>query len=94
VYDGQKLLLIVVKLIGRLIVSLLSTNIKLLYTSLDLLTGRLLMMYDILLQHLFLCYSSCVKSVVGFFYMIGVNIMLLVNLIMTILPDKYFKTVF
>jgi len=67
VYDGQKLLLIVVKLIGRLIVSLLSTNIKLLYTSFDLLTGRLLMMYDILLQHLFLCYSSCAKSVVGFF---------------------------
>ena len=53
-------------------VSLLSTNIK---TSFDLLTDRLtpsvtdqlLIMCGILLQHLFLCYSSCVQSILGFF---------------------------
>jgi len=38
-------------------------------------TDQLLIMYGILLRHLFfLCCSSCVQSVVGFFYMIDVNI--------------------
>jgi len=54
---------------------LLSTNIKLLQTSFDLLTDRLmpsvtdrlLIMYGILLQCFFLCGSSCVQSVMGFF---------------------------
>ena len=30
-------------------------------------TDRLLIMYGILLQRLFLCYNSCVQSIVGFF---------------------------
>jgi len=30
-------------------------------------TDRLLMMYGILLQHCFLCYSSWVQSIMGFF---------------------------
>jgi len=54
-------------------VSLLSTNIKLRKASFDLLTDRLtpsvtdrlLSMYGILLQRLFLCYSSCVQSIMG-----------------------------
>ena len=55
---------------------LLSTDIKLLWTSFDLVTDRLmpsvtdrlLIMYDILLQHLLLCYSSCVHSILDFIY--------------------------
>jgi len=55
--------------------TLLSTNIILLYTSFDLMTDRLtpsvtdrlLIMYSILLQHLYLCYRSCVPSILGFF---------------------------
>jgi len=78
-------------------VSLLSTNIKLLYTSFDLLTGRLmpsvtdqlLIMYGILLQHLFLCYNSCVQSVIGFLYDWCERHVVIKNLIMNILPDKY-----
>jgi len=50
-------------------------------------------MYGVLLQRLFLCCSSCEQSVMGF-YMAGVNMILLVNKRMNILPDKYFKTVF
>jgi len=52
--------------------SLLSINIKLLQTSLlterptPSATGRLLIMDGFLLQYLFLCYSSCVQSVIGF----------------------------
>jgi len=34
----------------------------------DLVTDRLLVMYGILLQRLFLCYSSCVQSIMGFLY--------------------------
>ena len=58
-------------------VSLLATNIKLLYaqTSSDLLTDRLmlsvtdqlLIMYGILLQHVLLCCSSCVQSITEVF---------------------------
>ena len=67
-----KLFLIVNRQIN---VSLLSRNIKLLWTSFDLLTDRLmpsvtdrlLIMYCILLHHLFLCYDSCVQSIMGFF---------------------------
>ena len=67
-----KLFLIVNRQIN---VSLLSRNIKLLWTSFDLLTDRLmpsvtdrlLIMYGILLQHLFLCNSSCVQSIMEFF---------------------------
>jgi len=55
---------------------------------------RLLIMDGILLQHLFLCYSGYVQSIMGFFYKAGVNFFLLDNYIMNILPDKYFKTVF
>ena len=36
-------------------------------------TDRLLIMYGILLQHLFLCYSSGVQSITGF-YMANVNV--------------------
>jgi len=31
-------------------------------------TDRLLIMYGILLQHFFLCYSSCVNSIMRFLY--------------------------
>jgi len=44
----------------------------------SLVTKQLLIMYDILLQHLFLCYSSCVQLIMGFF-MAGMNIFLLVS---------------
>jgi len=65
-------------------VILLPTNIKLQETSFDLLTDRLtlsatdrlLIMYGILLQHLF-C-GSCVQSIMGLF-MADVNNFLLVN---------------
>jgi len=56
-------------------------------------TDRLLIMYGISstscssLQQLYIVDN-------GIFYMAGVNIFLLVNFIMNILPDKYFKTVF
>jgi len=40
VYDGQKLLLIVAMLTGKINASLLSRNIKLLQTSFDLMTDR------------------------------------------------------
>ena len=74
--------------------SLLSTDIKPLETSFDLLTDRLmpslsdqlLIMYNTFLQHLSLCYSSCVRSIVGFFYMAGVNI------IFSELKNEYFST--
>jgi len=54
--------------------TLLPANIKLLQTSFDLLTNRLipsptdrlLIMYGILLRHLFLCCSSCVQWVMRF----------------------------
>jgi len=57
-------------------VTLLSTNIKLLQTSFDLVTDglmpsvtdRLLIKYGILLQCLFLCYDSCVESIMEFLY--------------------------
>jgi len=46
-------------------------------------TDRLLIMYGILLQHLFLRYSSCVQSIMDGVMdgdnMDGVNIILLVN---------------
>jgi len=53
---------------------LLSRNIKLVSTSFDIVTDgfmpsvtdRLLIMYGILLQHLFLCCSSCVQLIMGF----------------------------
>ena len=56
--------------------SLISTNIKLLQTSFDLLTDRLmlsvtdrlLIMYGILLHSLSLCYSSCIQSIMGFLH--------------------------
>ena len=35
---------------------------------------------SIVLQHLFLCYSSCVQSIMGFFYMADVNVFLLSEL--------------
>ena len=57
------------------------------------LTVWLLIMYGILLQHLF-CYSSCVQSIIRFFYMADMNPFLLLNKIMNILPQKYFKTVY
>ena len=41
-------------------------------------TDRLLIKYGILLQCLFLCYDSCVESIMEF-YMAGVNIFLLPN---------------
>ena len=43
-------------------------------------TERLLITYSILLQRLFLCYSSCVKTTVGFFYTAGLNIFFLSEL--------------
>ena len=81
--------------------SLLSTNIKLLYTSFDLLTerlmpsvtDRLLIMYGILLQHIFLCYSSCIQSIMGFLYD-WCEGRFVSNLKINILPDRHFKTVF
>ena len=59
----------------QITVSLLLTNIRLLQASFDLLTDRLmpsvtdrlLIMYGILLQHLFLCYSSCIQLIMAFF---------------------------
>ena len=80
--------------------SLLSTNIKLLYTSFDLLTerlmpsvtDRLLIMSGILLQHIFLCYSSCIQSIMGFLYVCEGRFVS--NLKINILPDRHFKTVF
>ena len=42
-------------------------------------TDRLLIMYDILLQHFCLSYSSCVQSIVGFFEMADVNVFLLLT---------------
>jgi len=56
-------------------------------------TDRLLIMYDILLQHLFSLLQQLRTVDNGIFYMAGVNIILLVNEIMNILSDKYFKTV-
>jgi len=53
-------------------------------------TDRLLIMYGILLQHLYLPYSSCVQSIMGFFYIAGMNIFLFANNIIIILPHKYF----
>jgi len=68
-------------------VSLLSTNIKLLYTSFDLLadrlmlsvTDRLLIMYGILLQQLFFVMAVVYSGSWDFFYMADVNNFLLVN---------------
>jgi len=56
-------------------------------------TDRLLIMYGILLQHLFSLLGGCVQSIMGF-YMAGVKIILSVNKIINTLRDKYFKTVF
>jgi len=56
-------------------------------------TDQLLSMHGSLLQRLFLCYDTCVHSLVGFLYG-SCEHLLLVNKIMNILPDKYFKTVF
>jgi len=84
-------------------VSLLLRNIKLLWTSFDLLTDRLmpsvtdrlLIMYGILLQHLFLCYSNCVQSIMGFYIWLGVNSFFVSELNNEYsLPNKYLKTVF
>jgi len=77
-------------------VSLLSTNIKLLHTSFDLLTDtpsvtdRLLIMYGILLRQLFLFYSSCVQSITVFLCSWREHLFVS-DLNMNILPDKYFK---
>jgi len=57
------------------------------------LTDRLLIMYGILLQHRFLCYSSCVQSVMGFLYGRCERLFIL-NYIINILPDKCFKKSF
>ena len=66
---------------------LLSTNIKLLQTSFDLLTDRLmpsvtdrlLIMYGILLQWFFSLWQQLCTVGNGIFYMAGVNIFLLLN---------------
>jgi len=50
-------------------------------------TDRLLIMYSILLQHLYLCYSSCVQSIIGFLY--GRCEHLFIADLINILPDKY-----
>jgi len=61
--------------------SLVGTEVpeRLVQMLLLLVTDRLLIMYGILLQPHFLCYSSCIQSTMGFFYTTGVNIVLLVN---------------
>ena len=82
-YYEQKLLLI-----RQINVSLLSTNIKLLWTSFVLMsdrltpsvTDRLLIMYGILLRQLFFV-ASCIhySGLLDFFYMADENNFLLVN---------------
>jgi len=57
-------------------------------------TDRLLIMYGILLQHLFFVVTVVVYSRYWDFLTAGANIIFLVNWIMNILPDKYLKTVF
>jgi len=55
-------------------------------------TGQLLIMYSILLRHIFPCYSSCVWGCMGFLY--GWCKHLFVSeLNNSYLPDKYFKAV-
>jgi len=51
-------------------------------------TDQLLIMYGILLQHLFLCYSSCVQSKWDFLY--G----WCEHLFVSELNNEYFKTIF
>ena len=101
--DGQKLLLIVVVLTNRHIhLTLFSTDIKILQTSFDILTSRLtpsatdrlLIIYGILLRHLFLCCRSCVPWVMRFFDTADVSALLLENNILLISSDRYFETVF
>ena len=101
--DGQKLLLIVVVLTNRKIhLTLFSTDIKILQTSFDILTSRLtpsatdrqLIIYCILLRHLFLCCRSCVQWVMRFFDTADVSALLLENNILLISSDRYFETVF
>ena len=73
----------------------LSTNIELLWTSFDVLTDRLMPpVTDRMLIMYTAFWCSILFFVTGFFYMAGVNIILLVNETMNILPHKYFKTVF
>ena len=47
-------------------------------------TDRLLITYRVLLQHLYLCYSSCVQSITGF-YTADVNVFFVADL-----TNKYF----
>jgi len=47
-------------------------------------------MYGILLQHLYLSYSSCVQSDNVIFYVADVFVFLLVTELINILPEKYF----
>ena len=55
-------------------------------------TGQLLIMYSILLRHIFPCYSSCVWGCMGFLY--GWCKHLFVSeLNNSYLPDKYFEAV-
>jgi len=56
-------------------------------------TDLLVIMYGILLQRIFFV-TAVVTVDNGIFYMAGVNIILLVNEIMNILPDRYIETVF
>jgi len=55
-------------------------------------------MYGILLQRHFLCSNSCVVYVYSqlrdFFHIVDVDTFLLLNQIMRILADKYFKAVY
>ena len=84
-YDGQKLLLIVVD--GQIHLTSLSTDIKLLKASFDLLTDRLtplatdqlLIMYSILLRHLFYLLQHLCAVAYVIFNMADVNIFLLWN---------------
>jgi len=47
-------------------------------------TDWLLVMYGILLQHLFLCYNDCVQSIIGFFRWLAVgSVILLLRVIFT-----------
>jgi len=86
-YYAQKLLLIVVMLNRQINVTLLSRNIKLLWTSFDLLTDTLtpsvtdwlLIMYGILPRQLFFVAAVVCTVGHGIFYMANVDNFLLVN---------------
>ena len=56
-------------------------------------TDRLLIIYGILLQHIFLCYSSCVQSIMECLYG-WCDPHFVSELNYEHFPDKYFKTVF